>query len=164
MENTSQKLKHLWLLAGIPGSGKDTYLQEAGISNEIIVSRDRIRFLMLDRGDQYFSKEKEVFNCFIKGIQDALDMYDICYANATHLNEKSRLKVLNLLNLSNVSVHAIYVNTDYETCIERNNKRLGLAKVPEEVINNMHMNLTHPKDDKHIKYKSIIEVNNDLCN
>ncbi len=164
MENTLPKQKHLWLLVGIPGSGKDTYLSDMKIPQVLIVSRDLIRFSLLDKYDKYFDKEKEVFSQYVKNIQDTLDFYGLCYANATHLNEKSRLKVLNALDLSDVTIHAIYFNTDYETCVDRNALRLGRVRVPDTVMSNMYQSLTHPKDDKHIKYKSIVEVNNDLCN
>lgn len=164
MENTLPKQKHLWLLVGIPGSGKDTFLDDMKIPRYLIVSRDRIRFAFLSNGDKYFDKEKEVFNQYVKNIQYTLDRFGICYANATHLNEKSRLKVLNALNLDNVVIHAIYFDTYYEICVERNELRSGRERVPDTAMANMYQSLTHPKDDEHIKYKSIVEVNNDLCN
>lgn len=164
MENILKKPKHLWLLVGMPGSGKDTYLKEAGIPHYLIVSRDQIRFSLLDDNDEYFDKEKEVFKLFIKNIQFKLNSCGVCYANATHLNEKSRLKLLNALDLEDAIIHAIYFNIDYETCVERNALRTGRERVPDTAMSNMYQSLTHPKNDKRIKYKSIVEVNNDLCN
>ena len=55
------KQKNLWIMVGCPASGKSTYLANKALSNSVIVSRDAIRFNLLRPGDDYFSKEKEVF-------------------------------------------------------------------------------------------------------
>ena len=87
-----------------------------------------------------FAKEKEVFKTFITSIQlamsDAFD-YNEIYIDATHLNEHSRQKVLNKLNVSHWDIYLVNFTTPIEVCIERNSHRTGRAFVPESVIKNM---------------------------
>ena len=107
-----------------------------------------------------FSKEDEVFNTFIRKINEAIlnnDNINI-YIDATHLNEASRGKVIRRLKLTNANLNAIYFDIPIETCIARNNLRTGRALVPEDVIKNMANNLTHPKADIKCKYKEIKEI------
>ena len=164
MENTKKKPKHLWLLIGVPGCGKDTYLTETGIDPKLIVSRDKIRFAILNPEDNYFDQEKLVFKTFVYEIQETLNHYNICYANATNLNERSRLKLLTALAHDDIYINAIYFTTPVATCIERNKKREGRKRVPEQAIYSMAKAIQHPKEDRIIKYTTIVEVNNDLPN
>jgi predicted ABC-type ATPase len=55
------KSKTLWLIAGVPGSGKSTFLaNKVNSSKAKIVSRDAIRFKLLGDGDSYFKNEDTV--------------------------------------------------------------------------------------------------------
>lgn len=155
------KQKNLWLLVGIPGSGKSTWVREQLDSEyKHWISRDVIRFGMVQEGEEYFSKEKQVFNLFVRAVQADIDsdfITDI-YVDATHLNEASREKLLGRLkNLDKVNINAVLFNIPLEICLERNAQRTGRACVPETAIRNMHKNLTDPAYDKR-KYHKIIEI------
>ena len=155
------KQKNLWLLVGIPGSGKSTWVREQLDSEcKHWISRDAIRFEVVKEDEEYFSKEKEVFNLFVRAVQADIDndfITDI-YVDATHINEASREKLLGRLkNLDKVNINAVLFNTPLEVCLERNAQRTGRACVPETAIRNMHKNLTHPAYDKR-KYHKIIEI------
>ena len=53
----------LYIYCGIPGSGKSYYAQN--IQKDVpYLSRDAIRFSMVNEDEEYFSKETKVFNCF----------------------------------------------------------------------------------------------------
>ena len=54
-------MAELILMMGIPGSGKSTWVKNHMKSDDIYISRDEIRFSLLQPGDEYFSKEKEVW-------------------------------------------------------------------------------------------------------
>ena len=58
-------MNKLYLMVGIPGSGKSTFIANTKEVRTLIVSRDAIRFSMVSEGESYFKKEKEVFNTFI---------------------------------------------------------------------------------------------------
>ena len=47
-------------MMGIPGSGKSTFVRKRRdiFDNPIVISRDKIRFSLLEEGDEYFSKEE----------------------------------------------------------------------------------------------------------
>ena len=158
------KQKNLWLLVGIPGSGKSTWVQSqlnwGKDEYGIWISRDAVRFSIIGEKDDYFSKEKEVFNTFIQKINNCLahERVTDVYIDATHINEASREKVLRRLNMENVeTVNAIIFDTPLEVCLERNAQRTGRACVPETAIRNMHKNFTDPAHDKR-KYNKIIEI------
>ena len=156
--------KTLYILCGPPGAGKSHYCETLCYNHSLnhdleIISRDDIRFSLLRSNDTYFSFEKTVYDIFIKRINDAIKSDNILYiaADATHINKQSRLKLLNKLNLNNVDVIPIWFNTSEKDCQIRNELRTGRRRVPKEVIHQMFLNKTHPKDDN-FNYKEIIEI------
>ena len=153
-------MNNLYLMVGAPGSGKSTYARkfsEEHGSRIKIISRDAIRFSMVKDGSPYFSKEKAVFKEFIREINEGLDEGDVI-ADATHINEISRIKLINKVDLSKCKVSCIVVNTDETTASKRNHLREGRARVPDKVIRENYARFTHPKTDK-FHYHTIIEVN-----
>ena len=81
-----------------------------------------------------------MFSTWINEIQSALNDNNVenIYIDATHLNKKSREKVLNKLNLMYADLIAVNFIIPIETCIERNSKRTGRALVPKDVIESMY--------------------------
>lgn len=148
--------KRLLMLCGTPGSGKSTWAREY-VKNQarqgrhvVIVSRDAIRFALVDEGEGYFSKEADVFKNYISNIQNYLndDDVDIVIADATHINEKSRAKVLKKLNLKDVLVEAVVFHTPVTRCIQQNKTRIGRERVPDVAIYNMQKNFTIPTNEE----------------
>ena len=141
------------LVCGLPGSGKTTWIKREMKKNErsIHISRDEVRFSLLKEDDAYFAKEKEVFKLFINKIQSAInnnDLYTI-YIDATHLNKKSRNKVLKNLKLNdNDLTEIVWFNVPLKTCIARNEQRTGRALVPVDSILNMFESLEEPTPDE----------------
>ena len=136
------KQKRVWLLSGLPGSGKSTWARQKIAENGgVWCSRDEVRFSIVKENEEYFSHEDEVFNTWIKQINKALENSEVedVYIDATHLNDKSRNKVLNRLtkNTEIEKITNVLFLTPLETCLERNKQRSGRAVVPEEVIRNM---------------------------
>lgn len=153
-------MKKLYILCGIPGSGKSTWAKQQ--KNAKVISRDDIRFNLIKNDEEYFAHETEVYVEFVKRIREAIysrDIsYDIVIADATHLNKFSRTKLLRhlfddmfisettLINLD-LPIYFCYFNLPLETCIERNNKRTGRAKVPEKTIKEMYRALSPPPSE-----------------
>ena len=138
----------LFLMMGIPGAGKSTYLENhiGSFLQPKIISRDKIRFSLLKDGDEYFSKETEVFEKFTRQINNSLGRgYGDTIVDATHLNAGSRKKVLKNIdrNLAD-EVIVIWIKVPLETALERNEQREGRNFVPEKVIKNMYNSLTKP--------------------
>ena len=143
----------IWLLCGVPGSGKSTWA--AAQNNGIIVSRDEIRFSLLQPGDDYFAKEKCVFNQYVQAIKSNIGKVENVYADATHLNWKSRRKIIKALNYDAIGV--VVFNTPVETCLKRNAQREGLRQVPVQRILEAERHKTHPITDN-FNYIEIKEV------
>jgi len=148
----------LWLLVGIPASGKST--AAASIvernPNYIHISRDAIRYSMLGDEESYFAHEEDVFTEFCRQIQEGLNNGKNVFADATNLHWHSRGKLIRSLKLQDVKVSCLVFNTPIEVCIERNAKREGRACVPEYVIRSMYTKMTSPKKD-YFTYDKICE-------
>ena len=150
-------------MMGCPGSGKSTYLNNRiKNSNGVIISRDIIRFSLVSEDEEYFSKENEVYDLFVKGIINALKFNKEVYADATHLNEHSRTKLLRALgkNLKGVEVNIIYVRVPIEVAIQRNENRIGTrAYVPKSVIRRMYSQTTMPIKEEGFEHIYIVDEN-----
>ena len=140
----------LYISCGVPGSGKTTFLKKIVKKDEAIISRDDIRFTLVKKGEPYFSHEKEVFNQFINIIAEHINSGINVYADATHLSQASRNKLLTALKAANctpAAVEVIYFDIPLDTCLERNEKRKGTrAYVPKSVIRRMFNQLEWPID------------------
>lgn len=121
-------MKTLYLICGAPGSGK-SYLAEAaaeelnkeGIKTNI-VSRDKIRNVLLDEGDEYLSKENKVWTQFINAAKASLHDYDCTILDGMHLDVAARCKVIKALEgeLEDINVYALWRNTPLEICVANN--------------------------------------------
>lgn len=148
---------NLWITVGAPGCGKSTWLKEN--AKGPVVSRDEVRFSYMKDGDDYFANEKEVFAEYVNIIQKAIDDgVEHVYADATHLNERSRYKLLNALRLNTAKIHYLVFTTNIDTCLERNAKRTGRQQVPESALKRMYYSFSDPSGDD--KYHGIVHYIN----
>ena len=150
----------LYLLMGAPGSGKSTYLKTRFSQPPAVVSRDAVRFAMVSEDEEYFSKEKEVFREYIEQIRNALKFNKEVFADATHLNESSRAKVLFALghDLKDVEVNVIWVRVPLEVAITQNEFRQGTrAYVPKSVIRRMYSQATMPSKEEGFEHIYIFD-------
>ena len=141
------KPKKVFLLSGVPASGKSTFVKTNSKKGDVWVSRDAIRFSFLGDNEDYFSHEEEVFDCFINFINQVLDEPDTerIFIDATHLNKYSRRKTTNKINRKNIlELNCVYFNVPFEVCKERNSLREGLTKVPETAMEHMYNGFTFP--------------------
>ena len=154
-------MNNLYVLCGIPGCGKSTWVKKKMSENPLsyigtqkwaYVSRDEVRFSMIKEEDDYFSKEKQVYQEFINRICDYLgdSWIENVIADATHLNEVSRNKLINAIRRNRckdkpLHITMVYFDIPLEVCKFRNNKRLGRARVPDEVMDKMYRSLEFPQ-------------------
>lgn len=142
------KQKNLVILSGIPGSGKSTWLREHLSEGDAYVSRDEVRFSVIDDNEDYFSHEAEVFDKFVAEIEEQLNCGKRVFADATHINWASRRKLLERIhNKEDINIDVYVFKTPCEVCLERNEQRSGRAVVPKSVIRRMSMQMTHPLSD-----------------
>ena len=153
--------KVLYILCGPSGSGKSTF-SHALVRDENsykIVSRDAIRFSLVNENEEYFSKEKEVFRTYIAEIQRAIDDgINVIIADATHINEISRNKLLDNLNIKEYHIIPVNFKTPLNVCLERNNGRIGRAKVPRNVVRRQFYSFAPATYNEKYYYTNILTV------
>lgn len=136
----------LYILVGVPGAGKSTYLKDK-LSSGSVTSRDAIRFSLVKENEEYFSREKEVFNIFVSEIKKSLAENENTYADATHISIASRTKLLRALgsSLKDVEVIPIVIQVSLQTALDHNELRKGTrAYVPRSVIRRMYEQFEKP--------------------
>ena len=137
-------MSKMYVMIGAPGSGKSTYIKNHIKDNELVISRDTIRFAMLNDGDDYFSKEKQVYNEFIKQINAAIANEIDIYVDQTSLNRGARSKLFNKLEKKPDEIIAIYIKKPLDIILKYNAKRTGRALVPEDAVINMYNSIEEP--------------------
>jgi predicted kinase len=145
-------VRELHLLVGCPGSGKSYFVnQQEGMK----ISRDQIRFAMLKPNDDYFAKERQVFETFVFEVNTALNSGEnvVVWADATHNKIQGRKDLLKNLNIpKNTKLVVENFTTPLNTCLFRNNLREGRAKVPNEVIRRFHFSKEEPTVEEFEQY------------
>lgn len=144
-------MNKLYIMIGCPGSGKSTFAKEKMLKGKEdtikYISRDEVRFSTIQEGQEYFSKETEVYHTFIARIRNALKNGFDVIADATHLNPSSRQKLFSFLgdSIKNVEVIAVFMQTPLDICLERNELRKGTKTyVPPLQLKKMYGRLKRP--------------------
>lgn len=146
----------LYVMVGIPGSGKSTFAKAHTLPDEIYVSRDEIRFNLLNNDEDYFSHENEVTAEFYHRISEGLKSGHNVWADATHISAASRRKLMNALEVKPDECIAVIMRTPYVECRKRNLLRQGRAFVPINVLSRMKNNYEDPHGESF--FSSYIEV------
>lgn len=157
------KRKKVWLMCGIPGSGKSTWIRSRLVPGAEWISRDNVRFAILTDEDDYFAHEDDVFDTFINYINQTLEKDEIhtIYIDATHLNKRSRDKVLRRIHKDNIcDLTCVCFDVPLAVCHARNNLRSGRFRVPASAIDNMYNSYRHPdKSQEHFDHILVVDEN-----
>lgn len=149
----------LYIYCGIPGSGKSYYAKKAQPKVHYI-SRDEIRFNMVEEDEEYFSKEKAVFKLFSASIAKVLEKGRDVIADATHISKASRAKLIRAIDthFSDYEIVLVVFDTPFEVCCERNAAREGRARVPDEVMRRFANGWEFPEMEEDARIKEIDTV------
>ena len=136
-------MNEIFIVCGPAGCGKSTWIKEHRKDNDFVISRDEIRFTLMDMFNaDYFDNEDSVIQIFHQAIRNATVFHinegrDI-YIDATNLNNKARKVILdNIMGKEYWTIHFVNFHYSLSTCIAHNAKREGRAKVPDNVISDM---------------------------
>lgn len=143
----------LYIMVGLPGSGKSTYLQNYTRHDEV-VSRDAVRFSLVKEDEDYFSREPEVYREFVGTIANLLRANFNVYADATHFTKKARKRLIQQIKDAGIEprkIVAIEMDTPLIMCLFNNAKRTGRERVPDDVIQDMAIKYEAPTlDEKYL--------------
>ena len=144
--------QELRVMVGIPASGKSTFIKTevARLEEErktvAVISRDAVRFSVLKDGEEYFAHEDEVFQEFIRQINECMELgIEVVFADATHISPGSRFKLLSKL-VPDPHTHLVFevMDVNVAECLNRNLKREGRERVPNTAIRNMAKGFKKP--------------------
>ena len=137
----------LYILIGVPGSGKSTYAEELFQKSErgvALVSSDTIRENLYGN-ESCQDNPKRVFAIAHQAIIDQLTRgYDVIF-DATNIYAKDRMGLIRRVCFEvkkPIRFVAIYFDTPIETCVAR--QELRDRKVPTKVIEKMGRQMEKP--------------------
>ena len=133
-------MNDIYILCGPAGCGKSTWIKEHRKDNDFVISRDEIRFILMDMFNaDYFDNEDNVIQIFHQAIR-----------NATHLTDKVRKSTLhNIMGKEYWTIHFVNFIISVDTCLAQNAKRKGRTRVPDNVIRDMCAHFVPAKDDRY---------------
>lgn len=131
----------MYMMIGLPGSGKSTIANEIGKELGIpVVSSDEVR-KEVTSSEEDFSKDGYIWGEVIPNkLKSALLKGDVIF-DATNLRVRDRNKTKKAIGLEH-EYQAIYVDVPLEICIERQGNRD--RKVPPERIEEMYKEMVPP--------------------
>lgn len=153
-------MKYLIMFCGPAASGKTTEAKRMrdsmtaqGYSVEY-VSRDDIRFSLVPENADYFCEEKKVLSKFLAAINNGLTHSDMVICDATHLNRRSRGKILEEVKYrGETTLFCLYLTTPEEIAQQLNSKREGRVRVPENIIHQMYERYEYPTSEELKTYR-----------
>lgn len=151
---TNNKSFDVYIMIGLPGAGKDTYIKN-NLPNIPVVSRDDIRL------KYYNVKEKTAFNDKrekeVNRIEDEMILNlakekKSFIINNINLKRKYRKHYINILNEYKPNIHMIYVQAS--SFLDNLKRRDGIIK--KEVLENMKYVFDFPMADEYVTLKIIV--------
>ena len=129
----------LYVLTGLPGSGKSTWLAQQGSAG---LSSDAIRKLLADdETDQ--SIHPQVFQTLRYLLEQRLAIgRPVTYIDATNLTPEERRPYIEIARSRGVKIEAVYFDVPLSVCLERNAARARV--VPREAMEKMAAKLIPP--------------------
>ena len=124
--------KTLVLMIGIQGSGKSTFYRKYLQSEYVHINLDTLK-----------TRKKEadaIDECFKNGQSFAVDN--------TNPSKRDRQRYIPSAKFNGYRIIGYFMESKIKDCIERNNKRIGIACVPEEAIAATSNKLEMPSYDE----------------
>lgn len=117
------------IFVGIQGAGKSTFFKERFYDTHIRVNLDMLRTK---------NREKLIFEACLEAKQKFV-------IDKTNLTREERERYIVIAKSFGFKVVGYYFQTNLEKALERNNQRIGKAKIPEKGLFNSFKRLEIPK-------------------
>lgn len=156
-------MRYLFVLRGLPGSGKSTFIKENKLEQHTI-SPDNIRLLL--GGIEYDvngkpcisqNNESETWEMVNTLLEKRLEKGILTILDATSIQIKTLNQYKKLCEKYNCRLYIVDFDTPYAECCKRNKKREMYKRVPEEVLTRMYNNLLIASKDKALEKFNIIK-------
>ncbi|OYW09353.1 MAG: hypothetical protein B7X34_06930 [Acidobacteriia bacterium 12-62-4] len=136
----SSPKQRVYVLVGLPASGKSTWLAERGVA---ALSSDAMRLLLRDNeSDQTI--HGVVFALLRRLLRMRLELGAAAsYIDATNLTRKDRRQWIRIADLYGAECVAVYFDVPLAVCLERNAARRRV--VPVEAMERLAMRLVPPE-------------------
>jgi len=128
--NWSKFVKRIDLLIGFPGAGKSTYVKEyiKIKPNALVVNADAFRKVITGQ-DFWGNAEEYVWAAVKTSVRVFIKDHDILL-DETGLSVKVRSQWINIAKDAGVPINAIWINTPFEICCQRNLSRERIVPLP----------------------------------
>ena len=136
-----------WIMCGLPGSGKSTYIKEELPKNIEIINQDSIRVelgIMDNVEDKKIGnkeQEKEVSRICLERIDKAIKERKDFVIDNTNIKAGRVQNFYDKLKKANANVQIIIIDTPKEICKERRKN-----DIPEKVIDDMQLGIDKVKE------------------
>lgn len=139
-------MRILYLLRGVPGCGKTTFLSALPDANAYVISSDALRMqfggLEMNENGEYkisMKQDKKTWNTLHDILKYRMEQGLTTFIDATHYSLKLIKSYQSLCNDYNYQLKVIdFSSVDLELCLERNRLREIHKRVPEDVILRMN--------------------------
>ncbi len=143
----------VYLMSGLPGSGKDTYIK-THLKDIPVISLDEIRIKLKIKPDKpqghVIQAAKEIAKGYLREGKSFI-------WNATNTSKLTRESLISLFTLYNAYINIIYINTTFNKVLDQNLSREEM--VPEKVINKLFRGIDIPK---HIEAHNVTYITNNF--